>query len=72
MLVPRDVAVRIVNPNDHAVPMYWWSNIAVPESSDVRVLAPGDAAWRFDETEILIHHDRLCRRADPFEERDRL
>ena len=44
------VAIRIVNPNDHAVPMYWWSNIAVPESADVRVLAPGDAAWRFDET----------------------
>ncbi len=44
------VAVRIVNPNDHAVPMYWWSNIAVPEAEDVRVLAPGDAAWRFDDT----------------------
>jgi hypothetical protein len=42
--------VRIVNANDHAVPMYWWSNIAVPEADDVRVLAPGDAAWRFDET----------------------
>jgi hypothetical protein len=44
------VAVRIVNANDQAVPMYWWSNIAVPESAEVRVLAPGDAAWRFDET----------------------
>ena len=44
------VAVRIVNPNDHAVPMYWWSNIAVPESPDVRVIVPGEAAWRFDET----------------------
>ena len=44
------VAVRIVNPNDHAVPMYWWSNMAVPESDDVRVLAPADCAWRFDET----------------------
>ena len=44
------VAIRIVNPNDHAVPMYWWSNIAVPEGEDVRVLAPGDAAWQFDET----------------------
>ena len=44
------VAVRIVNPNDHAVPMYWWSNIAVPESPDVRVIVPGDRAWRFDET----------------------
>src|SRR4051794_20983327 len=36
------VRVRIVNPNDHAVPMYWWSNIAVPERADVRVLAPAD------------------------------
>jgi hypothetical protein len=44
------VAVRIVNPNDHDVPMYWWSNIAVPEADDIRVIAPGDAAWRFDET----------------------
>jgi hypothetical protein len=44
------VAVRIVNPNDHDVPMYWWSNIAVPEAEHVRVVAPGDAAWRFDET----------------------
>jgi Domain of unknown function (DUF5107) len=44
------VAVRIVNPHDHAVPMYWWSNIAVPEAEDVRVLAPGNAAWRFDES----------------------
>jgi hypothetical protein len=60
------VAVRILNPNDHAVPMYWWSNIAVPESSDVRVLAPGDAAWRFDETASV----RLVRLPiDGFEDR---
>ncbi|HWI34204.1 MAG TPA: DUF5107 domain-containing protein [Lapillicoccus sp.] len=60
------VAVRILNPNDHAVPMYWWSNVAVPESSDVRVLAPGDAAWRFDETASV----RLVRLPiDGFEDR---
>ncbi|WP_295697835.1 DUF5107 domain-containing protein [Lapillicoccus sp.] len=41
------VAVRITNPHDHDVPMYWWSNMAVPESEDVRVVAPADAAWTF-------------------------
>lgn len=41
------VAVRITNPHDHDVPMYWWSNVAVPESDDVRVIAPAHDAWRF-------------------------
>ncbi|MEP6796993.1 MAG: DUF5107 domain-containing protein [Lapillicoccus sp.] len=41
------VSVRISNPNDHEVPTYWWSNIAVPEGEDVRVVAPADGAWRF-------------------------
>ena len=36
------VHVRIVNPNDVETPMYWWSNIAVPQADDVRVLAPAD------------------------------
>ena len=26
------VAIRIRNPNPAAVPMYWWSNAAVPQS----------------------------------------
>lgn len=30
------VRVRIVNPNRATVPMYWWSNIAVPEGKDCR------------------------------------
>jgi hypothetical protein len=38
--------IRIRNPNDHVVPMYWWSNIAVPESADTRVLAPARSAYR--------------------------
>ncbi|NUR84296.1 MAG: DUF5107 domain-containing protein, partial [Nonomuraea sp.] len=28
-------------------PVYWWSNIAVPEADDVRVVAPADSAYHF-------------------------
>lgn len=41
------VRVRIVNPHDHDVPMYWWSNIAVPETSDTRVIVPAAEAYQF-------------------------
>jgi hypothetical protein len=41
------VHVRIVNPNNVETPMYWWSNIAVPQADDVRVVAPADEAWQF-------------------------
>lgn len=41
------VRVRVVNPGDYTVPMYWWTNIAVPESDDVRVLAPAGTAYQF-------------------------
>ncbi|MEU9339432.1 DUF5107 domain-containing protein [Streptomyces sp. NPDC048290] len=37
--------VRIRNPHERAVPVYWWSNIAVPE--ECRVLAPAEEAWHF-------------------------
>jgi tetratricopeptide (TPR) repeat protein len=36
--------IRIVNPHNRVVPMYWWTNIAVVEREDVRVLAPADSA----------------------------
>ena len=49
------VHVRIVNPNDVETPMYWWSNIAVPQADDVRVLAPADEAWQ-------LAHDSPLRR----------
>lgn len=55
------VYVRIQNPNSHGVPMYWWSNAAVPEGSDVRVLAPAEAAYAtsYDGTlrtvEVPVH-----------------
>lgn len=39
------VRVKIVNPNEFEVPMYWWSNIAVPEEKDSRVLVPANSAY---------------------------
>jgi hypothetical protein len=47
------VHVRIVNPNDVETPMYWWSNTAVPQADDVRVLAPADEAWQFGNDRSL-------------------
>ena len=41
------VRVRIINPHDHDVPMYWWSNMAVPEAADTRVIAPATEAFQF-------------------------
>jgi len=44
------VHVRIVNPHAHDTPMYWWSNIAVPEEEGKRVLVPAESAYRFGYT----------------------
>jgi tetratricopeptide (TPR) repeat protein len=41
------VGVRVRNHRHHTVPVYWWSNIAVPENDGVRVLAPAETAWHF-------------------------
>jgi hypothetical protein len=41
------VRVRITNANDTTTPMYWWSNIAVPETQQTRVIVPADAAYSF-------------------------
>lgn len=41
------VGVRLRNPHERPAPVYWWSNIAVPEGPDTRVLAPADRAWHF-------------------------
>ena len=39
------VAVRIENPNEKVVPMYWWSNMAVPEYPHGRVIVPASSAY---------------------------
>ncbi|RZQ61734.1 DUF5107 domain-containing protein [Amycolatopsis suaedae] len=41
------VGVRVRNPHDEDVPAYWWSNIAVPQSADTRVLVPAEKAWHY-------------------------
>lgn len=41
------VGVRIRNPHEQPAPVYWWSNIAVPEDERGRVIAPADEAWHF-------------------------
>ncbi|KIA73825.1 TPR repeat-containing protein [Arthrobacter sp. MWB30] len=43
-------AVRIRNPNEHDVPMYWWSNAAIPETDRTRVIAPAHEAYGSDYT----------------------
>lgn len=36
---------RISNPNNDVVPMYWWSNIALPEGPGARVIVPAFSAY---------------------------
>ncbi|MCK7624786.1 DUF5107 domain-containing protein [Streptomyces sp. RS10V-4] len=49
------VGVRIRNPHHHTVPVYWWSNTAVPEDPHTRILAPADTAWHFGYERTLQH-----------------
>ncbi len=47
------VHVSVTNPSDATVPFYWWSNTAVPQSDDVRVLTPAHAAWTFGSARVV-------------------
>lgn len=40
--------MRIVNSSKEVVPMYWWSNMAVPEYADGRVIVPAGFAYTGD------------------------
>src|SRR5690606_1387844 len=40
------IRVRVVNPHEEWIPMYWWSNIAVPETRGLRLVAPAMAGLR--------------------------
>ncbi len=35
--------VRIVNPHDFEIPMYWWTNIGVGQTNGARILTPADS-----------------------------
>ncbi|MFE0631506.1 DUF5107 domain-containing protein [Streptomyces sp. NPDC058864] len=39
--------VRVRNPHHRTVPLYWWSNTAVPQTPGTRVVAPATHAWHF-------------------------
>jgi tetratricopeptide (TPR) repeat protein len=41
------VDVRVTNPNPYAVPVYWWSNVAVACSAGTRVVVPSRSAFEF-------------------------
>ncbi|OZM70956.1 DUF5107 domain-containing protein [Amycolatopsis antarctica] len=41
------VGVRVRNPHEEDVPLYWWSNIAVEQTDATRVLAPAGQAWHY-------------------------
>lgn len=41
--------MRIKNDTDEVVPMYWWSNIAVPEFEGGRIIVPASKAFTFHD-----------------------
>ena len=41
------VDIKVTNPNAHAVPVYWWSNVAVASSPGIRVVVPSRTAFEF-------------------------
>jgi hypothetical protein len=49
-------STRVVNPDPEPKPLYYWTNIAVPETDGTRVLVPAKHAWRTDYSGLL---DRL-------------
>jgi tetratricopeptide (TPR) repeat protein len=72
------VKVCIRNPHAREVPMYWWSNMAVPETPDTRVIVPAEAAYRYtyDHLDVIpvpehagldiTYANRVTRAADLF------
>ncbi|MBQ3528035.1 MAG: DUF5107 domain-containing protein [Clostridia bacterium] len=44
---------RIINPLPDVVPMYWWTNIAAPETPDTRIVVNADGAYVADDNTSL-------------------
>ena len=47
------VRIKLCNTHNEETPMYWWSNAAVPEAEDVRVIAPAETAYWFDYHRVI-------------------
>lgn len=46
-------STRVINPDPEEKPLYYWTNIAVPETPQTRVLAEATHAWRTDYGGVL-------------------
>lgn len=44
--------MRIVNSGKEVVPMYWWSNMAVPEYEGGRIVVPAEKAYTSDKNGV--------------------
>jgi tetratricopeptide (TPR) repeat protein len=49
------VRVRLANLDNRTVPIYWWSNIAVPERKDIRVMVPAVASHQWAPKALERH-----------------
>ena len=47
--------MRIINPLYEVTPMYWWSNIAVPETEGCRVIVNADASYVVENNISLVN-----------------
>ena len=57
-LLPEDsrflfLSIEIVNTRDEEVPIYWWSNIAVEETPQTRVIVPAAKAFHWGYEGVL-------------------
>lgn len=44
--------MRIVNPGKDMIPMYWWSNMAVPKQEGGRIIVPSKSAYTSKEGRV--------------------
>jgi Domain of unknown function (DUF5107) len=47
-------STRVINPDPEEKPLYYWTNIAVPETPGTRVLTTAEWAWRTEYTGDLV------------------
>ena len=45
--------MRIVNESDEVIPMYWWSNMAVPEYEGGRLIVPAQKAFTYADGAVF-------------------
>lgn len=45
--------MRLANESKEVLPMYWWSNIAVEEYEDGKLIAPADEAFTYSDGTII-------------------